>query len=122
MSLSSRKGWEAEHAVCELLKPFGSDVYRPRTTSHTATDVGDIQGLPMVVSVKNHKRMALSEWTDEMSAMVDRTRWDTGVVIHKRVGRTDPLAWYVTTSVRLWLPQLYEFVQENSRGLYQRDL
>lgn len=111
MSVQSRKCQESEYAVCAALMPYGTAVFRPRTTSITGRDIGDIHGLPLVVSVKNQKTMALAGWVDEMAAMVRRSPWDTGVVIHKRVRKAGVLQWYATTNVELLLPMLSAYAE-----------
>jgi hypothetical protein len=104
VSYESEKGSYAETVVARALAPYGQEVHRPRTTSLRERDTGDVHGLPMVVSVKNRQRMVLSEWVDELGHMVERSRWDTGVVVHKRSGRGQVNDWYVTTSFGLFLP------------------
>jgi len=100
MSYASRKGYGAEAAIVKLLTQCGFTVTRPRTTSHRDTDTGDVRGLPLVISVKNHARIKLAECCDELRAMVERSPWDTGVLIHKRIGRGQPEDWYATMQVR----------------------
>lgn len=119
MSLQSRKCQDSEHAVCMALEPYGTNVFRPRTTSIRDRDTGDIHGLPLVVSVKNQKEMALAGWVDEMARMVRRSPWDTGVVIHKRARKSGVLDWYVSTSVELFLPLLsaYAVLAANPYGV-----
>lgn len=116
MSYTSKKGYSAEHAVATWLAPYGDDVRRPRTTSYAATDTGDVAGLPLVLSVKNHARDTLAGWVDELSTMVERSPYETGVVIHKRVRVGHPDGWYVTTNGRLFLPLLCGFIRDLRRG------
>ena len=111
MSHETRKGYVAEAAVVAALAELGN-VYRPRTTSHQATDTGDVAGLPMVFSVKNHLRMDLAAWVDEMIAMVGRSPHATGVVVHKRRGKGKAGDWYVTTSLDLLLPLLRAYISK----------
>lgn len=101
MSYNSAKGYAAEHAIEDYFQRHGYNVWRPRTTSRTRTDTGDIRGLPLVLSVKNHARIQLAKCVDEMAAQVERSGWDTGLLIHKRVGKGSPGIWYATTTVDL---------------------
>jgi hypothetical protein len=99
----SRKGYLAEHKLEELEKARGLMVWRPR--AGRARDCGDLAGLPLVQSVKDRGTLALGAWVSELESQVVNSGCATGFVIHKRRGKpiTD---WYVTTSVRLWLPVL----------------
>lgn len=111
MSYEHRRGYRAERAVEVLLADHGA--YRPRAGRHD--DVGDIGGVPLVISVKNHRAMELSTWVDEMAAMVARSNLDTGVVWHTRRMKGDPRAWYVTTTGDLFLP-LYRAYLDSTTG------
>lgn len=96
MSKSSRKGYDAEHAVEAWLSSRGFPCYRPRAGSQQ--DRGDLLGLPFVLSVKNHARMELAEWVDGAARMARNWREHPGlaVVWHKRRGKGHPADWYVT--------------------------
>lgn len=115
MSYASDKGYRGEVEAMDMLCALGRPLHRPRTTSHAATDMGDIAGLPWVVSVKAQRSLALSVWVDELGAMVDRSPWRTGVVIHKRVGCGNARRWYVTMTGRLFLPFAESYLAEQSR-------
>lgn len=103
-SYSHDKGYRAEAAVEAACREWFPDCYRPRAGRHA--DIGDIAGVPFVISVKDHTRMALASWCDDLTRMVAAVGSDytTGVVWHKRSGRADPLNWYVTAPGKLWLP------------------
>lgn len=110
MNYSHDKGYRAEHAVEALLRnTFMVDIYRPRAGKQE--DVGDICGLPVVISVKDHARLSLASWCDELKPMVARAGLVHGVVWHKRSGRADPLNWYVTMPGSLYLPVLAQVYQ-----------
>ena len=111
MSRESVKGRTAETAVVELLAALGDPVYRPRTTSSSNVDTGDVHGLPLVVSVKNHRRIDLSSFVDEMVGMVGRSRFDAGVVIVKRPGKGNPRDWYAVTTGDMLLRLLYAYLE-----------
>lgn len=105
MSHSHDKGYRAEHAVELLYQAQGwAQCYRPRAGSQD--DVGDIGGIPVVTSVKNHGRLRLGEWCDDLVAMVARAGVEHGAVWLKRVRRGDPLDWFVLMPARLYLPVL----------------
>lgn len=110
MSYCSSKGYMAEHALEQYYRQLGYEVRRPRTTSHSNTDTGDLAGMPLVQSVKNHARIQLAAAVDEMLAMVERSPWDTGLLYHKRIGKGQPGAWYVTTTVDLAQPLLEAYI------------
>ena len=104
MATASRKGYAGERPLEVYFQQRYGLGYRPRAGQ--PHDVGDIGGLPLVVSAKNHARMSLSTWVDEMSEMVVSANVASGVVWHKRIRRADPLGWYVTTSGALFEPML----------------
>ena len=119
MSYESAKGYWAEHHVEAWLKAQGHrDAYRPRTTSYTNVDIGDIGGMPLVFSVKNQRSMRLGEWTDEMCAMVKRSPYQAGLVVHKRHGKGQVDDWYGTAPMKLWTPLLRAYVDWLVTGAY----
>jgi hypothetical protein len=115
MAYSQDKGNEAARSVADYLSVLGP-CYRPRTTSLSQADVGDIVGLPFVVSVKNHNSINLSSFVDELSRMVARSHHDTGVVFMKRRGFRHPDDWYVLTTGKLAVPLLHLVVQTDRFG------
>jgi hypothetical protein len=108
VSYASRKGYRCERDTREYLRQAGITTIRPRTTSYAATDLGDLTGLPMVVSCKDWATMALSAWCDELSDMVDRSPYDTGLIVHRRRGRSVSQM-YVTTTLGLVVPLIDRF-------------
>jgi hypothetical protein len=110
VSRASRKGYVAEAMVVAWLTARGYYVWRPRTTSRQRTDTGDVRGLPFVVSIKNHARIHLAEAVDEMADQVVRSRWRTGILVHKRVGRGRAEDWYVSLPLRLMGPFIDAYV------------
>ena len=102
MSKQKQKGTAAETAVVNWLKTKGRKHVERRSLNGT-NDRGDIAGIPgVVLEVKNHQRMALSEWLEEMLVEVKNDNADTGVVIHKRRGTTNVGNWYATMTVEQW--------------------
>lgn len=108
MSYASRKGYSAERAVELLVREHVPTSYRPRAGQ--LHDVGDISGIPLVISVKNHARLELSTWVTQLERMVGHAGVDTGVVWHKRAGIAHPDGWYVTTSGRLFVPLMLAYM------------
>jgi len=96
MSYESKKGYSAERAVEVLWNERGRPVMRPRAGA--SQDIGDLVGLPVVQSVKNHAEMRLGSWVNDLTDQVGHAGLATGVVWHKRRGKASPLDWYVTTS------------------------
>ena len=102
MSKSKAKGTAAETAVVEFIKSKGRP-YVERRSLNGLNDRGDIAGLPLVViEVKNHARMTLSEWIEELLVEIKNDKAETGVVIHKRKGKGKAKDWYATMPVELW--------------------
>ena len=102
MSKSKQKGTSAESAVVAWLKEQGRK-YVERRPLHGVHDRGDIAGIPeVVIEVKNHARMELSQWVKELEVEMKNDKATTGVVVHKKKGTTDVGAWYATMPVSVW--------------------
>lgn len=102
MSYCHDKGYRAEAAVEATLRQYHEECFRPRAGTHR--DVGDLGNVPVVISVKDHARLSLGAWCDDLVAMVERSGKPSGAVWHKRAGRADPLNWFVTMPGKLYLP------------------
>jgi hypothetical protein len=108
MSKQKAKGTAAETAVVNWLQSQGRKSVERRTLNGVK-DRGDIAGIVgTVLEVKNHQRMALSEWIDELEIEMHNDKADTGVVIHKRKGTTDVGRWYASMPVSVWYKLLDE--------------
>jgi Holliday junction resolvase len=108
MSKSKQKGTSAETSVVRWLHSQGRKAVERRALHGTA-DRGDIAGIPsVVIEVKNHKTMKLSEWVKELEVEMGNDQAETGVVIHKKSGTTDVGEWYATMPVKVW----YELIDE----------
>ena len=117
MSYASDKGYWAEHQTVLWLHAHEFDgIDRPRTTSYSDTDWTDVDGMPFVISVKNHRSMRLGEWTDELVRMVERSKHQTGLIVHKRHGKGQVDDWYGTAPMRLWLPFIRPYVDARDDG------
>jgi len=108
MSKQKQKGTAAETAVVNWLVSKGRK-HVERRTLNGVKDRGDINGIiGVVIEVKNHQRMALSEWVDELVVEIGNDNANSGVVIHKRKGTTDVGKWYATMPVEVWLKLVEE--------------
>lgn len=108
MSKSKQKGTAAETAVVKWLQEKGRKDVERRALSGIL-DRGDIAGIPgVVIEVKNHAKMTLSQWLDELDVEVKNDKADTGVVLHKKRGTTDVGQWYATMPADQW----YNLIKE----------
>ena len=108
MSKSKQKGTAAETAVVNWLKAQGRK-HVERRSLNGSSDRGDIAGLPgVVIEVKNHARMELSQWLSELEVEIANDKADTGVVIHKKKGTADGGEWYATMPLAIWFDLLEE--------------
>jgi|KBSMisStandDraft_5_1062788.scaffolds.fasta_scaffold842132_2 hypothetical protein len=105
MSANSVKGYTAEHEVELVMRRYHPDASRPR--AGRSDDVGDIAGIPIVISVKNHREMRLASWVAGVKRMVAAAKLPLGIVWHKKIGKGKPEDWYVTMDGATFL-QLYE--------------
>lgn len=108
MSASKRKGTSAETAVVAYLRAQGF-IQAERRALGGSQDRGDIAGIPgVVIEVKNCARAELAAWTDEAVAEGANDGADVSVVWHKRRGRGNPGAWFVTMTGEQFAALLYE--------------
>ena len=105
MSKSKQKGTAAETAVVKFLKESGFP-YAERRALHGTLDKGDITGCgPIVFEVKNHKSLDFAGWIGELKDEVANAEAETGVVVAKKRGTTDPYEWYAVMPFG-WLTEL----------------
>jgi hypothetical protein len=100
---SRRKGNRAEVAVVNFLKAHGWDVETSRNSRGGTQKGADILGdFPLAVEVKNQTRVDLPGWWKQAQ---EQAGDGMAVVVHKRVGTSEPGEWWVTmdlaTLVRL---------------------
>lgn len=89
-----RRGNRAEQQVAATLRTWGYKAITSRDGRGGAQGGGDIiTDFPAVLEVKDHARLDLAGWVDQVVA---EAAADPGFVIHKRRGRSDPEQWYVT--------------------------
>ena len=105
-SAAKAKGSGAERDVVKYLKENGFQ-YADRRLAGATLDKGDISGIPGVtIEIKNHAKMDLAGWTEELIVeMTNDNAW-TGVVVHKRKGKGNPGDWYATMPVQVWVDLL----------------
>jgi hypothetical protein len=97
-SASRRKGNRAEVAVVNYLKAAGYDVETSRNARGGTQQGADVLGdFPLAVEVKNQARVDLAGWWQQA---VEQAHGGDAVVVHKRVGKTDPGEWWVTMDLQ----------------------
>ena len=107
MSKQKQKGTRAENQVVTFLRAFWP--YAERRVLAGVNDKGDVSGLgPVVVEVKDHGKITLSVFVDELKAEVINANAHTGVVIAKRRGTLDVGEWYAVMPVRYWVDIMKE--------------
>ena len=105
-SPSKRKGSSAEREVAKYLVDNGYK-YAERRLAGDTFDKGDISGVNGVCfEIKNHQKMNLAGWVEELKVEMVNAKSDTGVVVHKRKGKTNVADWYATMPFGLWLELL----------------
>ena len=104
-STAKAKGSQAERDVVKWLKQWFP--YVDRRLAGATLDKGDISGIPGVtIEIKNHAKMDLAGWIEELIVeMTNDNAW-TGVVIHKRKGRGTPAEWYASMPAQVWVELL----------------
>lgn len=112
VSRERAKGTAAETAVVRFLQGHGFR-YAERRALHGSADKGDITGIgPVVLEVKNCKKIELSQWLTELSVEMYNAKAETGAVVAKRRGVTDPAGWYAI----LTFGDLVELLLEAGHG------
>ena len=108
MSKQRAKGTAAETAVVRYLQQNGFP-HAERRALHGTADKGDITGCgPVVFEVKNHKTLDLAGWIKELEAEMVNAKVDTGAVVAKKRGTTDPGEWYAILPFRILVGLLIE--------------
>lgn len=90
MNRSKDKGTAFESQVAEDLREALGPTIERRALSG-ANDRGDISGVyfmgrEVVIECKNHRKMELAEWMDELEAEMGNADAMFGAVVHKRRG------------------------------------
>lgn len=103
---SKRKGSSAERDVAKYLNENGY-IYAERRLAGDTHDKGDIAGVNGVCfEIKNQQRMDLAGWIAELLVEMENAKSTTGVVVHKRKGKSDVGQWYATMPFSVWLDLL----------------
>jgi hypothetical protein len=99
---SRRKGASHEREIVRWLQARGRAALH-RTLFAGPFDRGDIAGWPgVVVEAKNCVRIDLAGWVDQLEATIARCGAETGVVVAKRKGTTDPAEFYAVMTLARW--------------------
>lgn len=101
-AMSRRKGANHERSVITWLRSIGRP-HVERRIMGMSDDTGDITGWPgVVIECKNAQRIELAAWVDQLEDEIALADADTGVVIVKRRGVTDPGEFYAVMPARRW--------------------
>jgi Holliday junction resolvase len=111
-SAAKAKGSKAERDVVKYLQTWFP--YAERRLAGATEDKGDIAGINGVcIEIKDHAKMSLAGWIEELKVeMVHAKSW-TGVVFHKRKGKSNPAEWYVTMPAQVWIDLLLKAMNED---------
>jgi Holliday junction resolvase len=105
---SKRKGSKAELDVVKYLQTHGW-IYAERRLAGDRYDKGDVAGVNGVcIEIKNRTKISLAEWVEEMIVETKNALARTGVVIHKRKGKSEVKDWYATLPVGMYVQLLKE--------------
>jgi hypothetical protein len=108
MSKAKQKGTAAETAVVQWLKTEGW-LYAERRALQGNLDKGDINmGAPVVIEVKDHKTITLSEWLKELKVEMFNAKVDVGCVLAKKRGTTNVGDWYAVMPASVFAHLLKE--------------
>ena len=104
-SAAKAKGAGAERDVVAYLKEWFP--YVDRRLAGATLDKGDVSGIPgCTIEIKNHAKMDLAGWTEELLTEMGNDKAWTGVVWHKRKGKGSPADWYCTMPGHVWVELL----------------
>lgn len=96
-----RKGSRAEVAVAKALREAGYEAETSRAARGGMQGGEDIiSDFPASIEVKNQARLDLAGWWAQAEYQANGR---PAVVIHKRVGKAEPLDWWVTMDMRTLL-------------------
>lgn len=94
------KGSAAERAVADHLNVHR--IRAERVPAGATLDRGDIWVPDLrwpAIQVKNHARLDLAGWVDDVTEQAHNAGRYAGVVVHKRRGKGNPGSWYVTCTL-----------------------
>lgn len=103
---SKRKGSKAELDVVKYLRKEGWK-HAERRLAGNSQDRGDVAGVPNVCfEIKDHKAKDLAGWTEELIVEIKNAKAETGTVVHKRRGKSNPADWYATMPLSIYIELL----------------
>ena len=113
-SAAKRKGTQGgEIPAVNWLKENGFP-YADRRLAGATLDKGDISGIPGVtIEIKNHAKMDLAGWIEELKVEMANDKAWTGVVWHKRKGKSSPGDWYATLPGSVYIDLLKKAIKAN---------
>ena len=98
------KGAAAERQTCTYLNGRGVDA--ERVPAGATDDRGDLW-IPdrrwPAIQIKNHARLDLSGWVNQVAVQAVNAKRDAGIVVHKRRGKANPADWYVTCTLEAFV-------------------
>ena len=103
-SAAKNKGSAYERTIVNYLR--GCGFRADRTRAGWSDDRGDIQ--QFVFECKNHKRIDLAGWVNELDTEISNAGSTVGAVIHKKRGTTDGAEQYATLPLRVLVQLLRE--------------
>ena len=110
-SAAKAKGSGAERDVVKYLKEWFP--YVDRRLAGATLDKGDVSGIPGVtIEIKNHAKMDLAGWTEELLVEMANDKAWTGTVLHKRKGKGDVGEWYATMPAKIWIELIRKIINE----------
>jgi len=106
-SKSKIKGSAFEREIVTYLRTWWPD--SERTRAGWVDDRGDIDGVVGVTfECKNHKKLELAGWVDELTVEMQHANTTVGAVVHKRRGVTDPGQYYASMPLSVFVHLLKE--------------
>lgn len=98
---NKQKGSQTEREVVAYLNDHGFPLAERRYGAGAQADKGDINGLEMVVEVKNLATITLASIMDETETEIANSHFDTGMAVIKRRGKGIEHAYAVMTLARM---------------------
>jgi hypothetical protein len=101
---AKKAGTAFETLIAKGLREALGDNAIERAPRWGSVDKGDIinvtiDGHPIVIQAKDVARLALPSWTEQARVQAANARAVCGVVVHKRVGTTDPMKQWVSCTL-----------------------
>lgn len=115
---AKKAGTAFESLIAKGLREALGDNTIERAPRWGSVDKGDIinvsiDGYPIVIQAKDVARLALPSWTEQARVQAVNAQALCGVVVHKRVGTTDPMKQWVSCTVG----DLVALITKNTREI-----